>query len=224
MWSTGAGRAQANDTVAGSQGLPEPAAPTANTVPTESAAPPEHSSHRVCRSNWQHTSHRDPAGPTLLNELPNRAPPLPVVHAMVGWGFFHGHTSFAVSLLIGFYTMLRSGELLGPLPSHIRCAPKDRQVLISLSLTKGGKRQGAAESVNLGVEPAVKLVRQWKSVVTPSTSLAFPPVKWRTLFSECLKSLGLEHLHTLLEEAGEPGGFKTPKFRSDPSAGALAGP
>ena len=41
LWSTGAGRAQANDTVAGSQGLPEPAAPTANTVPTESAAPPE---------------------------------------------------------------------------------------------------------------------------------------------------------------------------------------
>ena len=48
--------------------------------------------------------------------------------------------------------MLRSGELLGLRSSHVLCAPKDRQVLISLGLTKGGKRQGAAESVILGIE------------------------------------------------------------------------
>ena len=81
---------------------------------------------------------------------------------MAGWGFFHGHNSFAVSLLIGFYTMLRSGELLGLLSSHILCAPSDRQVLISLGLTKSGKRQGAAESVILGIEAGVRLTQHWK--------------------------------------------------------------
>lgn len=169
LWSTGVGRAQANDTVAGLQDL-QPS-----------------------------LRHHLPGAWRLLktwavNEIPNRAPPLsePLVQAMAGWGFFHGHNSFAISLLIGFYTMLRSGELLGLLSSHILCAPKDRQVLISLGLTKGGKRQGAAESVILGVEPAVKLVRQWKRIAAASTPLAFSPVKWRALFSECLNALGLQ--------------------------------
>ena len=129
-----------------------------------------------------------------VNEVPNRAPPLPelVVHAMAGWGFFHGHHSFAVSLLVGFYTMLRSGELLGLKSSSLLCAPKDRQVLISLGLTKSGKRQGAAESVILGVEEGVRLVQHWKQIAKVATPLASSPVRWRTLFTQSLASLGLE--------------------------------
>jgi hypothetical protein len=110
---------------------------------------------------------------------------------MAGWGFFHGHNSFAVSLLIGFYTMLRSGELLGLLSSHILCAPSDRQVLISLGLTKSGKRQGAAESVILGIEAGVRLTQLWKKLARSSSPMASSPLKWRSLFSESLKSLGL---------------------------------
>ncbi|CAK9088633.1 Tyr recombinase domain-containing protein, partial [Durusdinium trenchii] len=47
------------------------------------------------------------------NEVPNRAPPLTeaALEAMVGWSFFHGHFEFGVSLLVGFYGMLRTGEL-----------------------------------------------------------------------------------------------------------------
>ena len=55
-----------------------------------------------------------------LNEIPNRAPPLPehVLHAMVGWSFFHQHFGFGVSLLLGYYAMLRTGELLGLTANH----------------------------------------------------------------------------------------------------------
>ena len=169
LWSTGAGRGQANDTVAGLQDL-QPS--LRHHLP---------GSWRLLKT-W------------AVNEVPNRAPPLPeqVVHAMAGWGFFHGHNSFAVSLIIGFYTMLRSGELLGLLSSHILCAPRDRQVLISLGLTKSGKRQGAAESVILGIEAGVALVRQWKYVAHTTTPLILSPVRWRSLFSECLTALGLD--------------------------------
>ena len=68
----------------------------------------------------------------------------------LGWAIFHGWVSFGVSLLIGFYSMLRTGEILGILSSHIECAPGALQALIDLGLTNGGKRHGAAESVVLG--------------------------------------------------------------------------
>ena len=57
--------------------------------------------------------------------------------------------------------MLRSGELIGLKSSSVLCSPKDRQVLISFGLTKSGKRQGAAESVILGVEEGVRLTQHW---------------------------------------------------------------
>lgn len=76
-----------------------------------------------------------------VNEVPNRAPPLPehIVQAMAGWGFFKGHITLAISLLVGFYTMLRAGELLGLRSSHLLCESVRNQVLISLGLTKGDK-------------------------------------------------------------------------------------
>ena len=169
LWSTGVGRAQANDTVAGLQDFQ-----------------PNLKNHlqgawRLLRT-WS------------MNEIPNRAPPLPeqVLHAMAGWAFFHGHNTFAVSLVLGFYTMLRSGELMGLKSSQFMTSPSSRQVLVSLGLTKGGKRQGAAESVILGVEQGVRLVQHWKTLTTTSTPLATSPAQWRGLFSECLEALGLE--------------------------------
>lgn len=90
LWSQGFGRALASDTVAALQDY-DPM--IRGTLP---------GAWRLLRT-WS------------INEVPNRAPPLPehVFHAMVGWAFFHQHFSFGVSLLIGFYGMLRTGELVG---------------------------------------------------------------------------------------------------------------
>ena len=169
MWSSGLGRAQANDTVAALQ----------DTQPGLRGKLP--GAWRLLKT-WS------------VNEIPNRAPPLPekVVWAMVGWAFFKGHFSFGVSLMIGFYTMLRSGELLSLRSSHLLCSSRERQVLISLGLTKGGKRQGAAESVVLGVERAVFLTQRWKQIANTTTPLVPSAVKWRSLFAECLSALKLE--------------------------------
>ena len=169
LWSSGAGRGQACDTLASLQ------------------------------DHQPNLRHHMPGAWRLLktwaiNEIPNRAPPLPehVLQAMVGWSFFHGHTTFGISLVVGFYSMLRTGELLGLRSSHILCTPQDRQALISLGFTKGGKRQGAAESVVLGYEPAVLLVQLWKRHFPSVTSLSSSPAHWRKLFNECLVSLQLE--------------------------------
>lgn len=49
-----------------------------------------------------------------VQEVPSRAPPLSVkvLEATVGWSRFHGYHTFALSLLVGFYGLLRTGELL----------------------------------------------------------------------------------------------------------------
>ena len=128
-----------------------------------------------------------------INEIPNRAPPLPehVLLAMVGWSIFNGFHSFGVSLLVGFYGMLRTGELLGIKRKDFMADPSGRKVLLSLGLTKGGKRTGAAESVVLGHDLVVNPLFHWMSIANPSTTLTPSPSKWRTLFARAIDSLDL---------------------------------
>eukprot|EP00438_Fugacium_kawagutii_P016151 Skav228276 [mRNA] locus=scaffold6733:108207:110481:- [translate_table: standard] len=169
LWSSGAGRAQACDTLAG---LQDSQPSLRNNLP---------GAWRLLKT-WS------------INEVPNRAPPLPehVVQSMVGWALLKGHVSFGVSLMVGFYGMLRTGELCNLRSSHMVGTTRDWQVLISLGFTKGGKRQGAAESVILGFESAVSLVKAWKLVANPVTPLVQSTPAWRARFSECLKCLDLE--------------------------------
>ena len=168
LWSTGAGRALAADTLAGLQDI-----------------------QPNLRGNLPGSWHL--LKTWSINEIPARAPPCPehVVHAMAGWAFFKGWYAFGVSLMLGFYSMLRTGELHGLRSSHLLCGRHDKQIVISLGLTKGGKRHGAAESVILGFEPAVSLVKRWKSLVDPVTPLVKSTAKWRKLFNECLDALNL---------------------------------
>ena len=169
LWSTGAGRGLACDTLAGLQDL-QPN--LKNCLP---------GAWRLLKT-WH------------INEVPNRAPPLPehVVQTMAGWSFFNGHITFGISLLVAFYTMLRTGELLGLRSCNLMSDGSKQQVLISLGLTKGGKRSGASESVILGFEPVVRMVKQWKKLANHMAPLAVSPARWIALFNESISALGLE--------------------------------
>ena len=106
----------------------------------------------------------------VSNEMPNRAPPLSedILHALVGLALFRKDPLFALSLLVGFYSMLRAGEILGIMKSHVSPGAGFTPAVISLGLTKAGKRQGAAESVTVSVADVVRRLSQWKeSAVTP---------------------------------------------------------
>lgn len=133
LWFSGKGRALASDTVAGLQDLdPRLKGSLALTW-------------RLLRT-WS------------MNEIPNRAPPLPesALHAMVGWSIFKGHPDFALSLLVGYYALLRTGELCDLQSSSIYMTSPTKPAVISLGFTKGGKRAGAAESVTLQVKMCSK--------------------------------------------------------------------
>ena len=169
LWSEGYGRALASDTVAGLQDQD-----------------PKIRGH--LQGSWRLLK------TWSINEIPNRAPPLPchVLHAMVGWAIFHGHGTFAVSLLMGFYSMLRTGELLNLKSSHVMCDASQDKVLLSLGFTKGGKRQGAAESCVIGYDVVVRFVKYWKTMASPSTGFASSPANWRKLFNQALQALDLQ--------------------------------
>ena len=71
---------------------------------------------------------------------------------MIGHAVFNERHLFALSLLVGFWGLLRTGELLGLEKRHFSVTSRSNSVLVSLGYTKGGKRHGAAESVKISVE------------------------------------------------------------------------
>ena len=167
LWRSGEGRALASDTVAGLQDL-EPH--LKGGLPTV---------WRLLKV-WNQ------------NELPCRAPPMPepVLHAMVGRAIFKNETMFALSLLVGFYGMMRTGEILSLTSKQVEVSDLHSPAVIALGLTKSGKRQGAAESITVSVFDVVRRLLQWKQ--SPSKLLTKSSGCWRAKFSEFLTELGLD--------------------------------
>ena len=160
LWSEGEGRGLASDTVAGLQ----------DADPKLKGQLP---------ATWS------------TNEIPNRAPPLTetAVHAMVGWSFLHGHYGFGISLLLAFYGMLRTGEVTEVRNSNIFMKSASSPAVVSLGLTKSGKRAGAAESVTITADAALKWLWQWKSLAVPSARFVESVSAWRTLFKTAVAAL-----------------------------------
>ena len=167
LWASGEGRALASDSIAALQHM----------EPQLKGKMPE--SWRLLKVWGQ-------------NEMPNRAPPFPetVVHAMAGRALLKNDPDFALSILVGFYGMMRTGEVLDLLPRQVQVSSNQGPAILSLGLTKSGKRQGAEESITITVYDVVRRLLDWKArstrPLTPSASA------WRTKFAESLSELGLE--------------------------------
>ena len=126
-----------------------------------------------------------------INEIPNRAPPLPeqALLAMVGFSLFKNEIAFAISLLLAYYGMLRTGELLTVKAKDFTQRQELQPFVLSLGYTKGGKRMGAAESITVGVEDLARRVFQWVNNSSPSTPLCPAAHIWRKMFSNTLEAL-----------------------------------
>ena len=167
LWRNGEGRALASDTMAGLQDM-DPRLKGQFQV-----------SWRLLKV-WH------------ANEIPNRAPPFPesVIQAMIGYCTLHDLHLFSLSLLLGFYGMLRTGEIIGLKRTQLEIHSEDGPAVLSLGLTKSGKRQGAAESITLTVHEVCRRLWQWKTskhlMLTPSASA------WRAQFAKILSALQLE--------------------------------
>ena len=172
LWSEGEGRAEASNALAA---LQDADAKLRGCLP---------GSWRLLRT-WN------------ANEVPDRAPPMSeaVLTAMVGWGVMHEHYDFALSLLVGFHGLVRTGELLGIQAWQVNVADNNSPAVISLGLTKSGKRQGAAESITITERSVLRWLRLWKQSASPHDYLTAKPHQWRSMFSECLDQLKLSPWH-----------------------------
>ena len=125
----------------------------------------------------------------VVNEVPNRAPPLPLelLEAMVGYASFKGNHLFALSLLLGFF-----GEILMIQSSQISISHPKGPAVLSPGLTKAGKRQGASESVSFHQEDICRRLYAWKAAVSKRTQLVGSSYAWRKMFNDVLKALKID--------------------------------
>lgn len=67
-------------------------------------------------------------------EIPDRAPPLPelALHAMMGRAIMNNDALFALSVLLGFYGMMRTGELLSLISRQVEAPSHHGPAIISL--------------------------------------------------------------------------------------------
>ena len=175
LWSSGEGRGKASDTLAAIQDLQPHTKVTKGFLPL---------SWRLLKA-WH------------VNEVPCRAPPLPetCLHAMIGWSIFKEEFAFALSLMLAYYGLLRTGELLEVRASHVFIESAKKPAVVSLGLTKGGKRMGASESVSVSVEFVLCWLKLWKRNASAQELLCATPAKWRAMFSQCVEAVGLSELN-----------------------------
>lgn len=125
------------------------------------------------------------------NELPSRAPPLTeaVLKAMVGWSFSNNLPQFGISLLLGFHALLRTAELLALQAHQLHMTSATQPAVLSLGLTKSGKRVGAEESVTISDRTLLLCLWNWKRSVSQFAFLCPKPHQWRKLFQDCLEGI-----------------------------------
>ena len=120
--------------------------------------------------------------------------PVEILEAMVGYSLFKGEPLFGLSLLVGFYGLLCTGEILALTRQQVTVSQQGRTAILSLGLTKSGKRQGAAESVTIHLFDAIRRLGSWIQQPGSPTHLCPSAAHWRTQFSRTLEALGFSGL------------------------------
>jgi hypothetical protein len=94
------------------------------------------------------------------HELPARAPPLTkkMVWALSGLAFKENRGDVAISLLIAFEGLLRTGELTSLTKADFDVAGDFSNTVINLGFTKSGSRIGAKESVTIENKDMSRLI------------------------------------------------------------------
>jgi len=170
-WQNGDGRSLACDSLSGAQW----AAPALRGLLKGSWA--------LCRA-WQRC------------ELPARAPPLPVValFAMAEHLCSQGEPAMATLVLVGAHCLLRTGEIIGLRAGSIQFSADGTDAIIDLGDTKGGRRRGAKESVQVQLPWLVALLRAACRGKSPAEAVGPSPTTFRKLFDSTLRALQLHSL------------------------------
>ena len=97
-------------------------------------------------------------------ELPHQCPPLTptLVHALAGLAWQQGLYWLARAVVIGFYGVLRTGELLKLRKSHVTFAADLSTVILHLGFTKTSGQAARQDSVSITLPKLFGVLHAWK--------------------------------------------------------------
>ena len=133
-------------------------------------------------------------------EWPSRAPPLTcsIVRSLANYALSHGDLFFAALLCLGFFALLRTGEMLALRGTDILCS--STQLVLSLKGTKSGQRNSADETVAVEDTFCILILQTVLDILSSKHALhqrlwEFSNQSFRNHFEAYMKRFGLEHLH-----------------------------
>ena len=141
--------------------------------------------HCLPRSWWT-------LGTWSLYDLPARAPPIPALlaYALAGKALSENLPGLAAAIVLGFAGFLRTGEIISMQYGHV--ALFDGIAVISLPLTKMGRRRGAEEMVTVECPIAIALFGIAIKAVYAHEHLAVTPEFFREWWRNAVTALDLE--------------------------------
>ena len=135
-------------------------------------------------------------GAWAKNELPARAPPMPllVCLAIAGYANSKGRTDYGTMILLGFHCFLRTIELFSAVAQNLWLDAQGTGSIL-LPITKSGQRIGAPESVTIDDPSVGKRLLVLKSRLQPGAPLIQGSMhEFRVFFNEALEALSLQAL------------------------------
>ena len=127
--------------------------------------------------------------------MPQRAAPLPeeLLQSLCGFFEVNQDPNTSLALQVGYYGLLRTGELLSLQAKNISVSEAADFAVLDLGLTKTSQRAGAADSVTVRIAHTCQQLQKWKVSHKPEDFLVpASPYLFRKLFREGLLALGLE--------------------------------
>lgn len=133
-------------------------------------------------------------------EWPARAPPLTcgIVYSLAHYAISHHDIFFAALLCLGFFGLLRTGELLALRGTDVLL--NDTQLILSLQGTKSGKRNSADETISIEDTFTIMIVQAAVDVLTDNRALEhkfweYSSQSFRNHFDVYLRRFQLDALH-----------------------------
>ena len=132
-------------------------------------------------------------------EWPSRAPPLTrtIVMSLANYALSHQDLFFAALLCLGFFGLLRTGEMLSLRGRDILCGSK--QLVLSLKGTKSGQRNSADETVAIEDPFTILIIQTVLDILKARDALEhclweFSNQSFRNHFDIYLRRFHLDHL------------------------------
>eukprot|EP00438_Fugacium_kawagutii_P036244 Skav236466 [mRNA] locus=scaffold2130:88860:94224:+ [translate_table: standard] len=132
-------------------------------------------------------------------EKPAQAPPLPegFLTAMVSRALELGQLDLAVAMALGFWGMLRTGELMSLFPFQILWGSNN--AIVQLGATKSGMRRNQDENVMIEHGPTLLLLQTWLDIRRHNGTFHAPaflagPPAFREDFRKILRFFKLESI------------------------------